>query len=334
ALLAGLGAQKIPPRLALLLILLTVADLYHLHRSYNIFVEADWLAPPASVEWFTPQDRLAHPTAERTWQLAYFKARGWRGRPDYLKAIRASLAPDSSALYGLQVTTDKAILEGGLVLSPQAALQRAVREGVSYQGEQAILSDPALRLMRAEAVTRLVSFLPLEGDLPSPQVHQVHPELPPLLIYSLPDPLPRARLVTGHRSAALSDQLALLADPDHDPALQVLLDDGQGANTSGETGTVEWLEDGDLSQRLRVQAPAQGYLVVSDNWYPDWQASIDGRPAPVLRADYAFRAVAVPAGQHEVTFRFQPAGFGLAVAVSLFAWLGLAVLGWRELSAT
>ncbi|MGE0489697.1 MAG: YfhO family protein [Vulcanimicrobiota bacterium] len=323
ALLAGLGAQKVPTRVALLLLLFTVGDLYHLHRSYNVFVEADWLTPATPIA-LAPQDRLAHPTAEQTWQLAYLKAGGWRGRPDYLRAVRASLAPDSSALYGAKVTTDKAILEGGLVLAPQAALQRAIRQGVSSQGEQAVVSEAAQRLMRAEAVTRIVSFLPLTGDLPSPQVHQVHPELPPLLVYALPDPLPRARLITGHRSAPLPDQLALLADPDHDPATQVLLADGQNANTSGETGTVEWLEDGELSQRLRVQAPAEGYLVVSDNWHPDWQATVDGQPAPVLRADFAFRAVAVPAGQHEVTFRFQPAGFGLALMLSGLAWLALA----------
>jgi hypothetical protein len=51
---------------------------------------------------------------------------------------------------------------------------------------------------------------------------------------------------------------------------------------------------------------AGGWLVVSDTLTPGWRAELDGRPTPLLRADFVFRAVRVPAGEHEVRMTYSP----------------------------
>jgi hypothetical protein len=58
---------------------------------------------------------------------------------------------------------------------------------------------------------------------------------------------------------------------------------------------------------IEVVAPAQGgFLVLNDVWQ-NWQAAyVDGRPAPMLRANLMFRAVRLDAGPHRVRFRFEP----------------------------
>jgi uncharacterized membrane protein YfhO len=71
-----------------------------------------------------------------------------------------------------------------------------------------------------------------------------------------------------------------------------------------------------------VDATVPGYLVVVDAWGPEWRASVDGSPAPVLRANVGFRAVPVPSGRHRVELRYRPRSVRYGLVVS-----GLAVLG-------
>jgi Bacterial membrane protein YfhO len=74
---------------------------------------------------------------------------------------------------------------------------------------------------------------------------------------------------------------------------------------------------------ISVQADGDGWLVLSDVWYPGWQASVDGVAAPVERADYLFQAISVPAGEHLVRFVYRPASFYLGAIISLMAGFGL-----------
>jgi uncharacterized membrane protein YfhO len=73
---------------------------------------------------------------------------------------------------------------------------------------------------------------------------------------------------------------------------------------------------------------------VPQSWYPGWRAAVDGRPARVLRADYALLAVGVAPGAHEVALWYRPPGFTLATALAgagtALVLAGGLVLGWRR----
>ncbi|MEG0039679.1 MAG: YfhO family protein, partial [Bacteroides sp.] len=55
-----------------------------------------------------------------------------------------------------------------------------------------------------------------------------------------------------------------------------------------------------------VSTPQAGIVVFSEIYYPGWQATIDGQPAEIARADYILRAMQVPAGKHTIVMRFDP----------------------------
>ena len=82
---------------------------------------------------------------------------------------------------------------------------------------------------------------------------------------------------------------------------------------------------------VRAAATRGGHLVLTDSFYPGWRAWLDGHEVPVRRADYLFRAVELPPGEHVIEFRFQPTTIYLGGAVSLTAWLALAGFGLRGL---
>ena len=122
--------------------------------------------------------------------------------------------------------------------------------------------------------------------------------------------LPRAYVV--HHATVLADDDARGAGRcvHLDPRADVILDAPPSPPPTGsgmEPARVT------VAERKRVvveaDAPTAGVLVFSDAWYPGWRVTVDGAPAPLLRADYALRGVALPAGRHvvEFTFRSRPA---------------------------
>jgi hypothetical protein len=67
---------------------------------------------------------------------------------------------------------------------------------------------------------------------------------------------------------------------------------------------------------LEVDAAADGLLVLSEVYYPGWRASLDGQPAPLVRADYLLRGVPVPAGRHTVRVWYAPASVRIGLVIS------------------
>jgi hypothetical protein len=81
---------------------------------------------------------------------------------------------------------------------------------------------------------------------------------------------------------------------------------------------------------LDVDAPVPGLVFLSEPFYPERLAFVDGREAPTHKANLAFTAVPVPAGRHSVELRVTPRSFyyGLGVSgVTLIAWIGLLYRG-------
>jgi hypothetical protein len=72
---------------------------------------------------------------------------------------------------------------------------------------------------------------------------------------------------------------------------------------------------------LSVDAPRPGIVYVSDSFFDGWTAAVNGRTTVIAPANYAFRAVPVPAGHSRIEFRYRPAGLTFGLALSVFSAL-------------
>lgn len=137
---------------------------------------------------------------------------------------------------------------------------------------------------------------------------------------------PRASLVTRWEvvDRAVEALKAVLA-PGFDPGSVAVLEEEPGIeSTVPADGTVTYREVEPEDVRMAVDAAAPSVVLVRNNWDEGWSATVDGRPAPVLRADYFRQAVPVPAGRHEVRLTYRDPWIGRGLLASGLAWLVLA----------
>lgn len=115
--------------------------------------------------------------------------------------------------------------------------------------------------------------------------------------------------------------------PEFDPYREVVLERDPllplGSPNDAFSGTLELLEETPTSSRWRARASRAGYAVFAQAYYPGWSARAADSPAPLLCANHAFCAVPVPAGDHVVELRYEPASVRMGAVLSV---LGLAAV--------
>lgn len=146
----------------------------------------------------------------------------------------------------------------------------------------------------------------------------------PIQIQHLPNPdaLPRAYLIDRFEVTAVESALDRLVAGDLDPQHSVLLDADPGLAgpprlERAVPAEIRVYEPERVEVSYEISHPA--LLVLTDTDAPGWHASIAGEPLPILRANGLFRAVAVPAGRHELTFRYAPESLRVGTVASATA---------------
>lgn len=150
---------------------------------------------------------------------------------------------------------------------------------------------------------------------------------PNVTIYLNTLALPRAMVlfntwVVGDHDAAF----AATHSEQFDPARTVVLEGGHALSQEPGQATVEVqrYDANEVAFAITTDRPAYFYL--SDVYHPDWRAAVDGQPAAIEVANYAFRAVYLEPGRHVVTMQFRPSGWVLGLITTGFASLALVLL--------
>lgn len=108
------------------------------------------------------------------------------------------------------------------------------------------------------------------------------------------------------------------------------------------TAQITFVENKNDLIRYQSNARTPQFAVFSEIYYPyGWNAFIDGKPAPIVKVDYAFRGLSLPAGNHAIEFRFEPKSKAMGDMISLIlgiiSWilvLGGIFLLWKNNQAT
>ncbi|MGH7754635.1 MAG: hypothetical protein ACREN5_17655 [Gemmatimonadales bacterium] len=155
-----------------------------------------------------------------------------------------------------------------------------------------------------------------------------------------------ARVVPGALKVATDQMVPTLLDPRMDYSRLLLLDLDAVVEAaplsalpppSPSKATVTHWEPGRMTIALDPAPPQASYVLVSENWYPDWRATVDGQPVQVLRGDHALIAVPVSTGARQVELVFRSSDYATGQGISIISVLVLAgllaapgVVRWRR----
>jgi hypothetical protein len=160
-------------------------------------------------------------------------------------------------------------------------------------------------------------------------------------VYENPQSLPEAYLVANcHFVASKAEARSILTSGSFDFHQQVILEQGEPSSLAVEVSSLPHGQKSIVGltparpspNRVSVSysSPEPTCLALTDTFYPGWKATIDGKDAAILRANFLFRAVMVPAGDHTVSFDYDPFSFRLGVVLALIALGSISIIAFRS----
>ncbi len=200
--------------------------------------------------------------------------------------------------------------------------------GNSAEGWRNLLSPNLLDLLS-------IRYLILPDTQPIPGYHKVLGPAPTAFATTAAlyerDTVPAyARVILAAAKVSDAEVVQTIANPRFPVSSALLLPDTSTATVapiqqplpvSQVNATVRTWAPGSMTIALTGEDATAGHLLVSENWYPDWHATVDGKPATVRRADHTLLSVDLPRGAREVRLNFDSPEYARGKLVSLFALL-------------
>ena len=317
---------------AAVVIAVTAADLWtHQMRQVPQIEWRRWLAPIDTVRILADARRVA-PEPWRYYALdaslvhaeMYHAAHGWSGDLTPYLQLRALLQPSFNLLFGLEAPDGYAnLVPRGYEAIWGSEKKTGIRS--TRHLETGELEPEIAKMLRLFNVRYVLSIMPLR----SAALRSIGRSAEGVEVYEVRDPQPRAFVVGAAVYAATeAEVLRLLTAPDFDTERQAVVEEA-GLRLPADAGSstnVQVVDRGNTELILHASLARPGLLVVSEGYYPGWQAEVDGVATPIVRTNGMMRGVVVPAGEHQIVFRFRSraiaAGFlvsGLAIVATIAA---------------
>ncbi len=240
-----------------------------------------------------------------------------------LRDIRGYDGVDPSALVELLVPT--ADPQSVPLLYPYARLQNYAPE-VRFGSDGEVQITPLLSMLN-------LRYLIFRGD-PPPGSRVLIAESGYWVAENL-DAMPRVFVPRSvRRSAGADESLAALRDAGFDPRAVAIVE-SDVPEAQAVAGSASVLRESPTEVIVFARMDTPGVVVLADRFDPGWRAYLGDTPVPILRTNRVLRGVAVSAGDHTISFRYQPAAFawgwklsaaGAAILVGWSAWAARGIL--------
>ena len=319
----------------IIMTVLIALDLFRFGMGHNPTVDREkWFKEPDTVEFLRKDDGLFRTfglwynySGFSSWRAIYSLEKGWKGAPEPYINHRKLIPENSNMLYRIPSARGYS----SLYLKRFCFLENAIAGRMSFSKTEWVVEVPD----SAAKVLGLfnVKYIPSAWELKGSKFKQVmstflHKRMPRIKLFRNEAFIPRVFIVP--RSMKIKDGSQIIKTLLHDkfdPLEAVILEEDvlHGSKScEGSAARVDSYSDKEVE--ISAELTAEGFLVLTDTYYPGWKAYVDGREERILQADYIFRALPLERGSHKVRFVYRPVPFRIGALVSVFTAVMLVLL--------
>jgi|GEM_PF-2703300 len=233
-------------------------------------------------------------------------------------------------LYDIQKAQDNSSIKSNryLLFLPEMILREYPLTGYWPANR---LSEIPQKFFDAFNIRYLISENPLDPKLGFQLVYDND-----LKIYENNQVLPKAYVTFQKQTVASPEEArSLFYGPSFSPHTEVILEDRNAVSLPPATATLSIRQATVVRYKpneivLNTETDRDGVLVLTDTFYPNWNAYLDGKRVPVYPANVMFRGIFLPRGSHEIRFAYEPWWFWPSVTISLLTLIGIGIFTVRR----
>lgn len=331
ATLAGVGLEKIflakkhGSVIIFFAIAFSILDLFRFGKDfYPSGPISLWLKPPETVSFLkeTPGRMLAIDS----YNSIFEGVGGTHGDPQAYRHLLSPLPENYNMIFGIPSINGN----GGFLLGRLHRFHDFVSKKMIQDGSPHVDENTA-RMFGAMSLRWFLSLAPVGGNgfelrkrfgfIEGPKTLK---RLPPVHVYENRYFIPKFFLVQKAVIASSQEEAAkMFVDSAVPPAQMAILEERpkMALEDGWLSSEIRVIREQNEEKLLEVRSNRNTLLVISETHYPGWYAEVDGAPTKILRANYLFKAIEVPKGNHRIHLVFKPKSFQIGALISLLTAL-------------
>ncbi|MEW6556699.1 MAG: YfhO family protein, partial [Elusimicrobiota bacterium] len=317
--------------IAIIILSVVIFDLFRYGWTQHSTVDYEkWNTQPKTVNFLKSKQtalddyRIWSFRTDYTWAVTNILSKGTKGDTNLFLTHREILQPNTNLCWKIP----SANLYGGFGLKRYNQLVKLINRKCSltpqFPGSEVIIPEEVIKILGLLNVKHILALWNLKSNFLSAEL-----ELPfiknfdKIEVYRNPLFLPRAFIVSKAR--VLSDENSILSamfEKQFNPQQEIILEKRitHGSERT-DSSTAKVLKYSDREIIIDANLTDNGFLVLTDTYYPGWKAFVDGIKTEILCANYIMRAVAIGKGNHRIKFYYSPVLFKIGFILSIFTGL-------------
>ncbi len=304
-----------------LFIFITIFDLFYFFNKFNPFVPSLLVYPPTEISSFLKNKSniyrfwgygTANIEANFATQLFMYSPDGYDPLypKDYGEFIELSKNGEFPSLFNNETRSDARIFQG---FGENDFAENKYRQKV-------------LNLLGVRYILDRYQNGTSEKTFPTKDFNKIYDRNDWRIFENL-KVVPRFFLTNSYKVVRSKEEFEkIFFSKEFNPNLSLILEERVESELGGSIGKVKLVSYKSEGILFTTESKSNNLLFLSDTYYPGWKAFVDNQETKIFKANYAFRAILIPSGNHSVKFVFSSDSFKLGLKITIIS-LFIVILG-------